>query len=73
MDFSFQANAALDWVFSVMKAEDHLLILNVLNLKAPSTYRFEPFTYSLCARYCCQRKAEEGVPGEARGDEEESH
>lgn len=49
MDFSFQANAALDWVFSVMKAEDHLLILNVLNLKAPSTYRFEPFTYSLCA------------------------
>ncbi|KAK8827962.1 adenine nucleotide alpha hydrolases-like protein [Blastocystis sp. ATCC 50177/Nand II] len=36
MDFSFQANAALDWVFSVMKAEDHLLILNVLNLKAPT-------------------------------------
>ena len=36
MDFSVQANAALDWVFSVMKPSDHLLILNVLNLKAPS-------------------------------------
>lgn len=47
MDFSFQANAALDWVFSVMKAEDHLLILNVLNLKAPSTRCFEFLTNSL--------------------------
>ena len=36
MDFSIQANAALDWVLAIMKPEDHLLILNVLNLKAPS-------------------------------------
>ena len=36
MDFSLHANAALDWVFNVMKPCDHLLILNILNLKTPS-------------------------------------
>ena len=40
MDFSIQANAALDWVLAIMKPEDHLLILNVLNLKAPSILQF---------------------------------
>ena len=47
MDYSFQANAALDWVFSVMKPEDHLLILNVLNLKTPSLFSKSCFTHSL--------------------------
>ncbi|CBK20019.2 uncharacterized protein [Blastocystis hominis] len=36
MDFSVQAKAALDWVLSVMKPEDYLIVLNVLNLKAPT-------------------------------------
>lgn len=53
MDFSVQANAALDWVLGVMKPEDHLLILNVLNLKAPSFFLFSFFICSLCSRYCC--------------------
>ena len=38
MDFSVQANAALDWVLSVMKPEDYLIVMNVLNLKAPSSF-----------------------------------
>ncbi len=37
MDFSLQANAAFAWVLSIMKPEDYFLVLNVLNLKAPST------------------------------------
>lgn len=36
MDFSIQANAALEWTLKIMKPEDYLLVLNVLNLKAPS-------------------------------------
>ena len=36
MDFSVQANACVDWVLRVMKPNDYLIILNVLNLKAPS-------------------------------------
>ena len=38
MDFSVQANACVDWVLRVMKPEDYLIILNVLNLKAPSKF-----------------------------------
>lgn len=33
-----QAKAALDWVLSVMKPEDYLIVMNVLNLKAPSSF-----------------------------------
>ncbi|KAM7454705.1 hypothetical protein BLSTO_04534 [Blastocystis sp. subtype 1] len=36
MDFSLQANAAFEWVLSIMKPEDYFLVLNVLNLKAPT-------------------------------------
>lgn len=53
MDFSVQANAALDWVLGVMKPEDHLLILNVLNLKAPSFLLFLLLICSLCPRHRC--------------------
>ena len=50
MDFSIQANAALDWVLGVMKPEDHLLILNVLNLKAPSNFCLIVYLFnSLCS------------------------
>ena len=49
MDFSVQANAALDWVFAVMKPNDHLLILNVLNLKAPSTISVRSVISSICS------------------------
>lgn len=38
MDFSIQANAALEWTLNIMKPEDYLLVLNVLNLKAPSNH-----------------------------------
>ena len=38
MDFSVQAKAALDWVLFVMKPEDFLIVINVLNLKAPSNF-----------------------------------
>ena len=38
MDFSVQANAAVDWVLKIMKPEDYLIVLNVLNLKAPSIF-----------------------------------
>ena len=36
MDFSQQAQVALDWVLSLMKPNDYILVLNVLNLKTPS-------------------------------------
>ena len=38
MDFSLQATAAFEWVLSIMKPQDYFLVLNVLNLKAPSHF-----------------------------------
>ena len=37
MDVSLPENAAFEWVLSIMKPEDYFMVLNVLNLKAPST------------------------------------
>ena len=48
MDFSIQASAALDWTLKIMRATDYLVVLNVLNLKAPSTFYCLIIIPSLC-------------------------
>lgn len=63
MDFSVQAKAALDWVLSVMKPEDYLIVMNVLNLKAPSSFgwvaSFVAYTHDIVRNEVMKRESSE--------------
>ena len=58
-----QAKAALDWVLSVMKPEDYLIVLNVLNLKAPSSpgwsALFVAYTHDIVRNEVMKRESSE--------------